>query len=139
MNAGSNAAQFADTLSARLASYGDRPCIEFERKWYSGNDITAYIDCITSLLKQASVDPGERVGLVVRNRLPHAAAILGFIAAQRPVVMIYSYQSARSIARDIEDLRLPAVVLGRDDWTNRRRRSRRADGCSRDHALAPGY
>lgn len=117
MSADADAAQFADTLSARLASYGDRPCIEFERKWYAGKDITAYIECIASLLKQAGVGPGEPVGLVVRNRLPHAAAILGFIAAQRPVVMIYSYQSARSIARDIDNLRLPAVFLDHDDWT----------------------
>ena len=34
---------FAETLAARLNSFGDRPCIEFERKWYSGNEITEYI------------------------------------------------------------------------------------------------
>ena len=117
MSADADAALFADTLSARLAGYGDNPFIEFERKWYSGNEFNLYVGSITSMLEGARLGSGEPVGLVVRNRLPHAAAILGFIAAQRPVVMIYSYQSARSIARDIEQLRLPAVVLDRDDWT----------------------
>jgi long-chain acyl-CoA synthetase len=108
---------FADTLSERLRSFGDRPCIEFERKWYSGNDITTYIDEIADALARAGLAPGDPVGVVVRNRVTHAAAILGFIAARRPVAMIYSYQSARSIARDIEKLRPPAVVVDREDWT----------------------
>ena len=115
---GAEAAVFAETLSARLAGYGDRPCIEFERKWYSGNDITGYINEIADGLSRAGVKPDEPVGLVVRNRVPHAAAILGFIAARRPVAMIYSYQSPQSIARDIEQLRLPAVLVDRDDWTD---------------------
>jgi long-chain acyl-CoA synthetase len=112
------AALFAETLSAQLAGYGHRPCIEFERKWYSGNDITRYINEMAAALSGIGVRPDEPVGLVVRNRVPHAAAILGFIAARRPVVMIYSYQSAQSIARDIEQLRLPAVLVDRDDWTD---------------------
>lgn len=108
---------FADTLAAQLRGFGDRPCIEFERKWYSGNDITAYIDDIADALSRAGVALGDPVGVVVRNRLPHAAAILGFVAARRPVAMIYSYQSPQSIARDIEALRVPGVVLDRADWT----------------------
>lgn len=108
---------FADTLSARLRSFGDRPCIEFERKWHSGNDITIYIDQIADALTRAGLAPADPVGVVVRNRVPHAAAILGFIAARRPAAMIYSYQSAHSIARDIEKLRPAAVVLDREDWT----------------------
>ena len=109
---------FAETLAARLNSFGDQPCIEFERKWYSGNEITAYIEDIAAALSRAGVSPTDPVGVVVRNRVPHAAAILGFIAAQRPVAMIYSYQSPQSIARDIEALRVPAVVLDREDWTD---------------------
>jgi len=108
---------FAETLAARLRGFGERPCIEFERKWYSGSDITGYIDDIADALAQAGLSSTDPVGVVVRNRSPHAAAILGFVAARRPVAMIYSYQSPQSIARDIGALRVPAVVLDRDDWT----------------------
>ncbi|MBV8965238.1 MAG: AMP-binding protein [Mycobacteriaceae bacterium] len=109
---------FAENLSARLRHFGDRPCIEFERRWYSGNEITSYIEAIADALSEAGLSAGEPVGLVVRNRLPHAAAILGFVAERRPVAMIYSYQSPQSIARDIETLRLPAVLVDRQDWTD---------------------
>ncbi|AEF37414.1 long-chain fatty-acid CoA ligase [Mycolicibacter sinensis] len=109
--------RFRTTLSAGLNSYGAAPCIEFERTWYSGNDITGYIASVDDQLARAGVAPGDPVGVVVRNRVPHAAVILGFIAAGRPVAMIYSYQSPDSIARDIGALRLPAILADRQDWT----------------------
>jgi long-chain acyl-CoA synthetase len=55
--------------------------------------------------------------LVVRNRLQHSAAIVGFLAAGRPVSMIYSFQSPEAIGRDIEKLELSAIVADREDWT----------------------
>ena len=108
---------FADNLARGLAGYGPRPFIEFERTWYSGDDVAAYGDRIETALGEAGVARGDPVGVVVRNRVPHAAAILGFLATGRPVVMIYSYQSARSIASDVETLRLAAVVADREDWS----------------------
>ncbi|CAJ1503291.1 AMP-binding protein [[Mycobacterium] kokjensenii] len=108
---------FRATLSARLGGYGSAPFIRFDRTWYSGNDITAYITRVEDHLARAGVGADEPVGLVVRNRVPHAAAILGFIAAGRPIVMIYSYQSEQAIAHDITALRLPAILADRQDWT----------------------
>lgn len=75
---------FTETFAAGLASYGERPCIEFEGRWYSGDDIIEYADAIASVLRDAGVTDSAPVGLVVRNRLPHAAAIIGFLAAGRP-------------------------------------------------------
>jgi long-chain acyl-CoA synthetase len=109
--------EFAERLWAGLIAYGASPFIEFGRKWYSGNEIIAYIDGIADALERAGVSSNAPVGMVVRNRVRHAAAVLGFIAARRPVAMIYSYQSAQSIARDIEQLHLAAVIIDRDDWT----------------------
>jgi long-chain acyl-CoA synthetase len=108
---------FADKLWTKLIGYGAAPFIEFEHRCYSGDEIIGCIKRIAEALARAGVSPSEPVGMVVRNRVPHAAAVLGFIAARRPIAMIYSYQSAQSIARDIEQLRLAAVIVDRDDWT----------------------
>ncbi|HYR15205.1 MAG TPA: long-chain fatty acid--CoA ligase, partial [Mycobacterium sp.] len=70
---------FTETFAAGLASYGDRQCIELDGRWYSGNDITGYADAIAHTLRDAGVEDPAPVGLVVRNRLPHAAAIIGFL------------------------------------------------------------
>jgi long-chain acyl-CoA synthetase len=109
---------FTETFAAGLASYGDRQCIELDGRWYSGNDITGYADAIAHTLRDAGVEDPAPVGLVVRNRLPHAAAIIGFLAAGRPVSMIYSFQSPEAIGRDIETLELSAIVADREDWTD---------------------
>jgi len=109
---------FTERFAAGLASYGEQQCIEFEGRWYSGSEVAAYGVAIEEVLRDAGVPDGAPVGLVVRNRLPHAAAIIGFLAAGRPVSMIYSFQSPESIGRDIETLGLSAVVADRKDWTD---------------------
>lgn len=109
---------FTEKFAAGLASYREQPCIEFEGRWYTGEDITAYADAIAEALRHAGVADGAPVGLVVRNRLQHAAAIVGFLATGRPVSMIYSFQSPESIGRDIEKLELSAVVADREDWSD---------------------
>lgn len=108
---------FTEAFAAGLASYGERQCIEFEGRWYSGDDITKYADGLATVLRGAGVADDAPVGLVVRNRLQHAAAIIGFLAAGRPVSMIYSFQSPESIGRDIEKLELTAIIADREDWT----------------------
>jgi long-chain acyl-CoA synthetase len=108
---------FTETFAAGMASYGNEPCIEFEGRWYTGREVAAYGDNIAAVLREAGVADGTPVGLVVRNRLPHAAAIIGFLAAGRPVSMIYSFQSAEAIGRDVEKLNFSAIVADREDWT----------------------
>ncbi|MCT7657602.1 class I adenylate-forming enzyme family protein [Mycobacterium deserti] len=108
---------FTETFAAGLASYGQQPCLEFEGRWYTGEEITAYGHAIEQALRNAGVPDRAPVGLVVRNRLPHASAIIGFLAAGRPVSMIYSFQSPEAIARDIGALALAGLVADREDWT----------------------
>jgi long-chain acyl-CoA synthetase len=109
--------EFAETLAARLAAYGPRPCIEFERRWYSGDEITGYHAAIERELARLGIGTREPVALVVRNRVPHAAAVLGFIAGGRPVSMVYSYQSAQAIAGDIQTIGPAAVLSDPQDWS----------------------
>jgi long-chain acyl-CoA synthetase len=109
---------FTERFAAGLAGYGDGQCIFYDGRWYSGDEVTAYADAIAAVLREAGVADDAPVGLVVRNRLPHAAAIIGFIASGRTVSMIYSFQSPESIGRDVEALALSAIVADAEDWTD---------------------
>lgn len=108
---------FTETFAAGFTSYGDRPCIEFEGRWHTGDEVTGYAAAVDTALRDAGVDAHAPIGLVVRNRLSHAAAIAGSLAGGRWVSMIYSFQSPEAIARDIEQLRPAAVVADAQDWT----------------------
>jgi acyl-CoA synthetase (AMP-forming)/AMP-acid ligase II len=109
---------FTETLETALAGYGDGPCLQFEGHWFTGADVTGWIDAISARLHEAGVDEHAQVGVVVRNRAWHAAAVVGLLAAGRWVSMIYSFQSPEAIARDIESLGLAAVVADVQDWTD---------------------
>lgn len=109
---------FTESIAIALRSYGQSPCIEFEGRWYSGDEVVAYGTAVEATLRAAGVADDAPVGLVVRNRLQHAAVIAGFLAAGRTVSMIYSFQSTEAIARDVEQLNLAAVVADREDWTD---------------------
>lgn len=109
---------FTERFAAGLASYGDRPCIEFEGRWYSGAEVAAYGAAVTAQLDAAGLAPDAPVALVVRNRYPHAAAVIGALAAGRPAVMIYSFQSPEAIAADIERVDAAAVLAEPQDWTD---------------------
>jgi long-chain acyl-CoA synthetase len=108
---------FTETLGKGLAGYGQGPCLEFGGHWFTGADVTGWIDAISARLRDAGVDQHAPIGLVVRNRPVLAAAAVGLLAAGRWVCMIYSFQSAESIARDIATLGLAAIVADPADWT----------------------
>ncbi|MCB0947614.1 MAG: long-chain fatty acid--CoA ligase, partial [Mycobacterium sp.] len=72
----SDGAPFSATLATSLAGYGNAPCIEFEGRWLTGAEITGYVDAIDAALHSAGVPDGAPVGVVARNRPPHAAAVV---------------------------------------------------------------
>lgn len=109
----------ADTLGRRLRAYGTGPVIEFEGEWLCGDDLTGYVDGIDALITEAGIAPRDDVALVVRNRPQHAAAIVGLLAASRSFSLLYAFQSAQALARDIEELRPAVVIADRDDWSVR--------------------
>ncbi len=108
--------EFAAELAEHLAAYGHRFCIEFEHRWYSGTEVIGCVRAISAELDRAGVARAERVGIVVRNRVPHAAAVFACIIDGRPVTMINSYQSSGVIARDVAELRPAAVIADGRDW-----------------------
>ncbi|MBI3213046.1 MAG: AMP-binding protein [Mycobacterium sp.] len=130
MSAPSSDDGFAETLAARLTGYGAGQCIEFAGTWHTGHDIDRYRSAINRALRDAGVGPTGPVGLVVRNRVPHAAAVLDFVARRRPVSMIYSYQSAQAIAADIRALRPPAILADIEDFTPPLLQAVRETGCA---------
>jgi acyl-coenzyme A synthetase/AMP-(fatty) acid ligase len=117
MTTAGSAEDLAAVLHRRLRVYGSAPAIEFGGTWLRGDDLTGSVDAIDSLIGAASVGERDEIGLVVRNRPHHAAAIVGLLARRRSFSQIYAFQSPAAIAADIETLRPGVVIADRDDWT----------------------
>jgi len=108
---------FSERIKQVLESEPDKLAIEFDKAWLKWGDLHAYVNALNALLEQGGLRAGERVTLVARNRAAHAAALIGFVASQRSVAMIYGFQSPHAIARDISTLSPVALVADESDWT----------------------
>jgi len=100
-----------------ISTAPDEPFVEFEGQWWTAAQFAAIGAELARLLDEAEVRPGIAVGVVVRNHVETAAAIVGLVAAGRPVTMIYSYQSSELIAANVEKLSLGVVVAEESDWS----------------------
>src|SRR5688572_27784779 len=79
--------------------------IEFERRWYTRGEIRHVAKQLTAALEMSGADPRAPVAFVARNRPSSLAAMLGLIAEGRAISMIYAFQSAAAIARDVNLVR----------------------------------
>ena len=109
--------ELAPKIRENLSKNPEKPALEFEGVWHTWGDINSYVEKINSLLNDQRVAAESPVGLVARNRPPQAAAILGSIAFGRAISMIYAFQTPETIAKDITNLRLAALVAEEQAWT----------------------
>ena len=92
--------------------------IEYRDHWYDWSWMRGTADRLEALLAAAGADPRAPIGFVPRNRPSAAAALLGLIANARTIRMIYAFQSAQGVARDVGRLKLAAVVAAAEDLSD---------------------
>jgi acyl-CoA synthetase (AMP-forming)/AMP-acid ligase II len=98
-------------VGAVLGSNAARQALFYEDRWHNWGDLGRLARQIGSLVDASGADPRAPVALIGRNRPETVAALLGLIAQNRTIRMIYAYQSAPSTIAEIERLE-PAVVIG---------------------------
>ena len=60
--------------------------------------------------------PGARVAFVARNRPSALAALLGMIAGRCTIRMVYPFQSATAIARELAEIEPSVLVAAAEDF-----------------------
>lgn len=95
----------------------ERQAIEFEERWHSWGEMRAVGDEVARLLAAAGVKEAQTVAFVPRNRPTAVAAELGMIAARFTLSMVYAFQGAAGIARDVGKAGAVAVIAGEADFS----------------------
>jgi len=93
--------RIADVLSLQP----DAPAIEYEGQWLSWRQVSGLSHRIGALTAR-----GAQVGMLLRNRPAHVAALLGVLRSGGCVVVINPSRGDARIRADLSDLRLPLVV-----------------------------
>jgi long-chain acyl-CoA synthetase len=108
-----------DELSARaLARDAALPAVEFQGHWFDWGSMRALTDSLGSLIGASGAPSGAPVAFVARTRPSALAALLGLIAKRHTIRMIYPFQSAAGIGRDVERLKPAIVVAAAEDFTD---------------------
>ena len=90
-------------LSAEaLAREADQPAVNFEGAWYSWGQLREVADQVCDLLEQSGAGIDTTVTFVPRNRPSALASLMAFLSQGRSVRMLYPFQTAASLARQIE-------------------------------------
>ncbi len=100
-----------DRMCAKaLARDPAREAVEFAGDWVCWGQLRGLAERVGALLEQSGCHAQTEVAFVAHNRPSAAGALLGMLAQARTVRMVYGFQSAAGIARDLERLE-PAVVV----------------------------
>src|ERR1700732_2410213 len=116
-------------LSARaLAREASQPIIEFEGRWVTWGEMRHVSERVGSFLDASGAPPSAPVALVARNRPSSVAALLGLIATSHSIRMVHPFQSAASMARDLERLKPAALVGAAEEFSDEVRSALRKHG-----------
>ena len=118
-----------DRLRENLRDHADQRGIEFEGRWITWGEVARYGDAVAAQLDAAGCPPSAKIGLIIRNRLAHAAAVLGLLAHRRSISFIYPFLPANAISDNIEALGAAAILADDQDWPNFHAAARQA-GCA---------
>ena len=87
-----------------------QPAIEFAGEWVSWGQLAQLAHQLDRLITDSGISNSAPVVFVSFNRPPAAAALLAMLAQGRSVRMVYGFQSAAAIARELGTLE-PALVV----------------------------
>lgn len=99
---------------ALAAGDGGETVIDYEGRSFSRQWLRQTASAVSDALAGIATQP-TGLGFVARNRPAAIAALLGMIAANRTISMIYAYQSPEALAETVAKLGLQALVIWRRD------------------------
>jgi long-chain acyl-CoA synthetase len=91
--------------------------VRFDGQWMTRGWMRDVADALNALLDAQNLPFDAPIAFAPHSRPEWSAALMGLFARERPIVMIYSYQSSEAIAAKIAALRPPAAILDAGQWT----------------------
>lgn len=108
-------AALTDKLRAVMALDPERTEIDFAGRDYSWGQLAGVARRIEAALDAMALPNDARVGIALRNRPGHVAAIAAVLASDRCLVTLNPLLPDARLAADIAGLELAAAVLGEED------------------------
>ena len=103
---------------AALARDTAQPAIEFDKQWVTWGEVRHLAECLSQRLDASGINEGTTIALVARNRPSSLAALLGLLARRCSIRMVYPFQSAEALAKDLVHIAPTLVVADAQDYSD---------------------
>ncbi|MBA3053985.1 MAG: long-chain fatty acid--CoA ligase [Sphingomonadales bacterium] len=107
----------SETIRGILTTEPERNVMEWQGKWWQRGSLATFAGALDKELDRLGVTKDMAVALAARNRPNHCYSVLTLLAGERPISMLYAYQAAESLARDITNTRFAVLLLDEQDWS----------------------
>lgn len=108
-------ALMTEKLRAIMALDPERTEIDFEGRDYSWRQMAEIVEAIEAALETMGLPVDARVGVMLRNRPGHVAAIVAVLSADRCLVTLNPILPDQKLFADIARLELPVVIADATD------------------------
>ncbi|MFC3174378.1 class I adenylate-forming enzyme family protein [Novosphingobium bradum] len=108
--------QLAEMIAAAFARGEGARAVEFEGTWYDWAWMRRTADRVLALLDEAGLREDQAIAIAPANTPACATTLLGLIAANREIVMIYAYQTPEALAKKVRELNCAAVLAEDKAW-----------------------
>jgi acyl-coenzyme A synthetase/AMP-(fatty) acid ligase len=113
---------------AAFARDSSLPIIEFEKRWYTWGELRQVAAQLSAAIAASGAGDHASIAFAPRNCPSALAALLGLIAEGRTIKMIFAFQSAAGIARDLIRLRPSIFIAAPRDLSQEVLDTARAEG-----------
>jgi long-chain acyl-CoA synthetase len=103
----------ARTLADRAAAAPDRVAVRLGARSVTYGELDARVDAAARLLQDAGLQAGDRLALVVGNRVTAVVALYAGLRAGLVVVPVGTALTSSEIGQELTDCRARAIVIGR--------------------------
>ena len=87
------------------------PAVEFDARWFTWGDVSATVDVVARAFAARSLEPGELVGILLRNRPASIGMLLGVLRAGGCVVVLNPHLGSQRVSDEVAELDL-RLILG---------------------------
>jgi long-chain acyl-CoA synthetase len=108
-------ALMTEKLRAIMAIDPARAQIDFDGKDYSWGEIATNVAAIEAALAAMNLPEDARVGVLLRNRPGHVAAIVAILSTDRCLVSLNPILPDEKLFADVEGLALPVIIADTSD------------------------
>lgn len=99
-----------------LSAVPEATALTFEDRSYPWAFLRGGVDDLDRLLAEVGSPDAHRIGIVLRNRPGHLAALVAVIATGRQVVTLSPFHGDVPLAEDITNLAPQVLVAAAEDW-----------------------